>query len=70
MYDYHGTKITMTSFVDTSGLVFDYALSNSLSLEFKFPEELKWRMGVQTSSSFKPTNSKAFQIIIPLEEAK
>ena len=67
MYDYLGTKITMTSFVDSRGLVFDYISSNALDLEFKFPEELKLRMGGQISDSFKPTNSKAFQIIIPLE---
>ena len=69
MYDYKGTKIAVRTFVDTRGLVFDYTLSDDLDIKIKFPKELNLRMpqGIQTCLSYKPADSKSFQIIIPME---
>jgi cytochrome c553 len=69
MFDYNGTKITMTSSVDSRGLVLDYSLSNDLYLKVKVPKELNLRMpqGLQIGQICKSNSPKNFQLIIPME---
>jgi cytochrome c553 len=69
IFDYNGTKMTMTSSVDSRGLVLDYSLSNDLYLKVKVPKELNLRMpqGLQIGQICKSNSPKNFQLIIPME---